>query len=93
MATMSPRDLVLTDQSDDNFVSTVLGKIRVLRQKPLNPSSSEAESSNVPKGAFVCRYDLSFCPTKSSGGKEAMVVKLLPCADEASGNEGIGGTA
>mmetsp|Transcript_36999 Transcript_36999/g.67892 ORF Transcript_36999/g.67892 Transcript_36999/m.67892 type:complete len:977 (-) Transcript_36999:188-3118(-) len=80
MATMASQNLVLTDQSDDNVISTILGKIKVVKRKPLDQSSEDVEMNN-PKGVFVCRYDLSFCPVKPSG-KGVMMVKLSPCADD-----------
>jgi len=95
MATMASRDLVLTDQSDDNAISTVLGKIKVVKRKPLDWSSSSSDNmktSNDPRGGvrggvFFCRYNLSFCSVKPLGGKDSIVVKFSPCSNEADGSD------
>ncbi|KAL7540990.1 hypothetical protein ACHAXR_010541 [Thalassiosira sp. AJA248-18] len=58
LESMASQDLVLTDQSDDNTVSAILGKVKVVKRKPLTQSVDV--DMTVPKGGFVCRYDLSF---------------------------------
>ncbi|KAL9183523.1 hypothetical protein ACHAXT_004379 [Thalassiosira profunda] len=60
VSTMGPHDLVLTDRSDDNSVSTILRKVHVIRSKPLESREMDVE---IPKGNYVCRYDLSFSGT------------------------------
>ena len=84
LATMASQDLVLTDQSDDNVVSTILGKIQVIQKKPLARAGDKSDV-NVPKGALICRYDLNFC--RFSSGKEGMV-KLIPYTDDTSESDG-----
>jgi len=79
LASLASQDLVLTDRSDNNSISTVLGKIKVVKRKPLVDHSFDDEEMNDQKGTFVCRYDLSFV---KSSGKGAMVVKLIPYGDE-----------
>mmetsp|Transcript_18441 Transcript_18441/g.39885 ORF Transcript_18441/g.39885 Transcript_18441/m.39885 type:complete len:940 (-) Transcript_18441:58-2877(-) len=77
LATMTSQDLVLTDKSDDNVISTILGKVKVVERKPLD-QSKDVEMTDA-KGTFISRYNLSFCPAKSSG--EEATVKLSPCTD------------
>ena len=79
LASLSSQDLVLTDQSDVNIVSTIMGKATVVKRKPLSQSEEDDEMTDDPKGTFVCRYNLSLSVANTSG-KEA-VVKLLPCTD------------
>ena len=78
---MSPRDILLGEQSDVNEISTILGRCRVIRLKPLKDDGStsptpsnkkddndkSSSSSSTLKGAFFCRYNISIeAPTKSS---------------------------
>jgi len=78
LATLSSQDLVLTDQSDVNLVSTIMGKAKVIKKKPVNQSDDEdVEMADDIKGTYVCRYSLSL---SSSSGKDA-TVKFYPCTD------------
>jgi len=75
---MSSKDLILTDQSDDNDVTSILRKATVVRRKPLD--GSDDREMSIPDGAFVCRYELNFCPASSSGG--GGTVEVHPFEDE-----------
>ena len=44
IATMTPRELILGDQADDNEVSTILGKCRVVRRAPLSKKMTKDET-------------------------------------------------
>jgi hypothetical protein len=81
---MSSNDLILTDQSDDNIVTSILRKITVVKRKPLDGSNNDEDMSMMtPEGAFVCRYELKLFPasssSSSSGGKGR--VELYPFED------------
>ncbi|KAL3764277.1 hypothetical protein ACHAWU_004089 [Discostella pseudostelligera] len=78
LASMSAHDVVLTNQSDDNAISSILGKAKVVKVNPADQSTDR--KSNEPKSSFICRYTLSLCPAKSSG--EDATVKLRPCTDD-----------
>lgn len=78
LASMSAHDVVLTDQSDDNAISSILGKAKVVKKNPADQSTDR--ESNEPKSSFICRYTLSLCPANSSG--EDATVKLCPCTDD-----------
>ena len=67
---MSSNDLMLTDQSDEIDVTSILRKATVVRRKPLD----DDEEMVIPEGAFVCRYQLNFSPTSSSGEEGTVVV-------------------
>lgn len=71
---MSSNDLILTDQSDEIDVTSILRKAAVVRRKPLDGSDDDDEEMVIPEGAFVCRYQLNFSPTSSSGGEGTVVV-------------------
>ena len=71
---MTSNDLILTDQSDDNDVTSILRKATVVRRKPLDGSDDDDREMTIPEGAFVCRYQLNFCPASSSGGEGTVVV-------------------
>ena len=73
LGAMSSKDLILTDQSDDNDVTSILRKAAVVRRKPLDGSDNE-EYMAIPEGAFVCRHQLNLCPVSSSGGEGTVVV-------------------
>jgi hypothetical protein len=71
-AAMSARDLLLSNQSDDNSVSAILGKTHVIRGKQMS-KSGEWEDTEVPKGSFVCRYNIEIDPESEES------VTLTPC--------------
>jgi len=62
---MTPRDLLLGNQVDENEITTILGKCQILYRKP-STVSEELEAKNkknnkrssIP-GAFVCSYDIN----------------------------------
>ena len=61
LSSMTARDLLLGDQRDDNEVSAILGKCRVIRCRP-----SDLYPSNL-NGVFICRYDITLtAPTSNS---------------------------
>jgi hypothetical protein len=75
---MSSNDLILTDQSDVNDVTSILRKATVVRRKPSD--GSDDEEMSIPEEAFVCRYELKFRRASSSGGKGT--VEVHPFEDE-----------
>jgi len=75
---MSSKDLILTDQSDVNDVTSILRKATVVRRKPLD--GSDGGEMTIPEGSFVCRYELKFCPASSSRGEGT--VEVHPFEDE-----------
>ena len=79
LASMSPQHVILTDQSDDNALSVILGKVKVVKTNPVKQFSDEARA-NLPKGSYICCYTLSLHPPNSSG--EDTTVKLRPCTDD-----------
>mmetsp|Transcript_21430 Transcript_21430/g.51808 ORF Transcript_21430/g.51808 Transcript_21430/m.51808 type:complete len:916 (-) Transcript_21430:167-2914(-) len=79
LSAMSSHDLVLTDQSDDNVISTILGKVTVIKRKPFKRCDKDVDMIDL-KRSYICRYNLSFCSATSSG-KKAMA-KLVPCAND-----------
>ena len=85
LSSMASQDLVLTDQSDDNAVSAILGKVTVVKRKPLD--KSDDVDMTVPKGGHVCRYDLSFVP--QTDDREG-IVQLVPYAGNSNFNARIG---
>ena len=78
LAKMSSQDLVLTDQSDDNVVTAIMGKAQVVKR--MTGDQSIQEDRTDPHGCFVCRYNLTLC-LADSHGKDAMAVKLIPWTD------------
>lgn len=70
LATMSSQELVLTDQLDDNVITAIIGKTRVVKRKP-------GDQSFTPNGSFICRYNLKFIG-------DSRAVKLFPFIDETS---------
>ena len=87
LTTLASQDLVLTDQSDVNVVSTIMGKAKVIKRKPLDNSDGDVEMADHPKGSFVCRYTLSLSQASAAG--EDVSVKLVPCADGDGSNDGF----
>ena len=79
LARMSPRDLVFTDQSDDNAVTAILGKARVMKWKP-GDQSVEKDMPD-PNRRFICRYKLNLCHSNYHG-TDATKVKLSPWTDD-----------
>lgn len=50
---LSPQDLILTDQYDDNVITAIMGKARVVKRNPTYQSIQENE-------IFICSYFLNF---------------------------------
>lgn len=75
LSSMGPRDLVLSEHSDDNEVPTILGRCRVARRRPLVKSSKDVPfvDEGIPKGVYVCRYDVRI-PSKGEVGFGYVVV-------------------
>lgn len=68
---LTSRDLLLSETSDENHITTILGKCRVLRRKPgpLKPDSSKdaAEKKSLKRsreGAFACNFDIAITVAK-----------------------------
>lgn len=85
---MGPRDLVLSEHSDDNEVTTILGRCRVARRRPLGKftKGSPVVDEAIPPGAYVCRHDVRI-PKKGETGFGYVVVepyKGEPFDDEVS---------
>jgi hypothetical protein len=79
LSKMSSQDLVLTDQSDDNVVTSIIGKARVVKRKA-GDQSIEEDRTDL-NGCFVCRYNLTLC-LADSHGKDDMAAKLIPWTDD-----------
>ncbi len=61
---LGPRDLILSDTTDENGVDSILGKCSVIRSKPdLQNTSSSSNASKSSKrlreGSFFCKFDIS----------------------------------
>ena len=80
LATMSAQDVILTDQSDDNAISSILGKVKVVRMKPVDIMSRDKATNETKSNNFICRYTISMCPANSPGMD--FTVKLRPCTDD-----------
>jgi hypothetical protein len=53
---ISDRDLILTNQYDDNAVDTICGKVEVVYRKP----NSDKNFPSLPNNTYVCRYAVTF---------------------------------
>lgn len=78
---MTPRDILLGEQTDINEVSTILGKCKVVRLKPETQSSTDEKnrkrsSARISKsqGAFFCRYNISILPPAKTKGKGKITI-------------------
>lgn len=60
LATITNRDLVLSNQYDDNDVLTVLDKCTVVNRRP---GEEIPPPDMIPRGVFVSRYSISFGDT------------------------------
>ncbi|KAL3794760.1 hypothetical protein HJC23_012770 [Cyclotella cryptica] len=78
VSSMTVRDLILSDQVDSNYVTSILGKSNILT---LNPSSKGKEKRKLPRGAFVCRYRLDLNTDGSTTGT------IRPILDSAAGEQ------
>lgn len=76
LSSMGPRDLVLSEHSDDNEVFTILGRCRVARRQPLDKSnkSGPAIDESIPPGAYICRHTVRI-PKKGESGFGYVVVE------------------
>lgn len=54
---MTNRDLILSNQTDDNDVLTLLAKCNVISR---NPSPNDRIPEGLPHGTFVSRYSINF---------------------------------
>lgn len=61
LETLSPRDLILGDQFDDNEVPTILGTCNVIRCAP------SEKSEELQKGSYVCKWNVSI-PKRGQAG-------------------------
>mmetsp|Transcript_14988 Transcript_14988/g.18281 ORF Transcript_14988/g.18281 Transcript_14988/m.18281 type:complete len:739 (+) Transcript_14988:189-2405(+) len=84
LSSLTARDLLLGEQSDVNNVTTILGKCKVLRCKPvdIDDSSSAISSSSSSRGAFHSRYDITIQPPKKSSGKGKIIITPYEGPDE-----------
>lgn len=84
LKTMGPRELILGDQADDNEISTILGKCRVVRRPPLvkaaedgslcgEPISASSGGESLPIGSYYCRYGLTLHPPARAGAAGTVV--------------------
>jgi hypothetical protein len=78
VSNMTVRDLILSDQVDSNFVTSILGKANILT---LSPTSERREKMKLPKGALVCRYRLDLNTDGVTTGT------LLPLLDSPIGKQ------
>jgi len=88
LSSMGPRDLVLSEHSDDNEVFTILGRCRVARRQPLDKSNKggPAIDEAIPPGAYLCRHTVRI-PEKGEPGFGYVVVEPYngePFDDEVS---------
>jgi len=72
LTNLSPQDLVLTDQYDDNVITTIMGKARVVKKNPTYQSIQENES-------FICSYYLNFI-------NDSRKVIIFPFTDDGADN-------
>lgn len=61
LSSMTNRDLILSNQYDDNDVLTMLGKCTVINRRP--PSSEDKTPMPLPPRIWVSRYSISFGDT------------------------------
>jgi len=83
---MTNRDLILSNQVDDNDVSTILGKCTVIMRRP----SENDPIPNLPLCTFVARYSIHFGETPGSAvlapfGGEDDLWPLDKATDDQSG--------
>ena len=86
---MTPRDILLGEQTDINEVSTILGKCKVVRLKPETQSSSDERnrkrsSTRISKsqGAFFCRYNICIVPPLKTKGKGKIIISSYAGPEE-----------
>jgi hypothetical protein len=71
---LSPFDLILTSQYDDNVAATICRKVQVIYRRP----ESDTNLPTLPKGSYVCRYAIAF----GDDTKAQDEVQLTPFAGE-----------
>ena len=76
---MSVRDVILSDQTDSNSVSCILGKASVTC---LNP-----ESKAKIKGGFVCRYKMKLDEDEANGSLSPILEEVSQRGSDAASSE------
>lgn len=91
VSAMTPRDILLGEQTDINEISTILGKCKVIRIKPDPAAGRKRSSSRISKsqGAFFCRYNISIVPPPKSKGKGKIVITPYEGPDEEENEEDV----
>jgi ELM2 domain. len=73
----NPRMLFLGTVTDENDISTVLGKCHVIRNSPRHDSPGKyysAEKNQEEEGSFLCDFDISITPASGKGDKDKITV-------------------
>ena len=71
---LTEHDLVLSNQTDDNALTTICGEIQVLYRRP----ESDPVLPPIPDSAYLCRYSMEF----GEGAKERGKVDITPFTGE-----------
>lgn len=67
-------DLILSNQADDNALTTIAGDIQVVYRRP----DSDPDLPSMPAEMYVCRYSVSF--GESSNRKNEGLLRIVPFA-------------
>ena len=87
---LTPRDLLLGETADENEVSTILGKCRILRRNPGPLEKQGGHDGNAAsgdpakrarEGAFYCNFDILIEPA-TKGNKSKVIIKPYDGPDE-----------
>lgn len=88
---MTPRDILLGEQTDINEISTILGKCKVIRLKP-DPSVGRKRSSSRlsrSQGAYFCRYNISIVLPPKSKAKGKIIITPYEGPDEEDNEDDV----
>lgn len=66
VSSLSNHDLILSNQTDDNPITSICGEAQVFYRRP----ESDGHSSSVPDGIYLCRYSIAFGANTSEGKVE-----------------------
>ena len=69
---LSDDDLILSNQADDNALTTIAGNIQVVYRRP----DSDPLLPILPEHTYICRYSVSF--GESSGSSSEGLVRIIP---------------
>ncbi len=72
LSRLTDDDLILSNQADDNAITTIAGDIQVVYRSP----ESDPILPVMPADMYVCRYSLSFGP--SSEAQNEGLVRIIP---------------